>query len=104
MARIDAPEYDTNDPRGWCGDPKRGAARGRPTVRGSAEYDGLLSLVHIRLDVGGHDRLGTYFGSGRPIYWYASADGTIDGVLRAESREDAKEQVKKLYPSARFYR
>src|SRR5690606_26966366 len=27
-----APSYSTNDPKGWCGDPRRGAAMGRPSV------------------------------------------------------------------------
>ena len=25
------PDYTTNDPKGWCGDPARGAALGRPS-------------------------------------------------------------------------
>ena len=97
------PSYSTNDPRGWCGDPSRGAALGRPTVAGS--YTGTrLRLVRTRLDSGGYDRNGTYFGIGAPLYWCASDDGDIDYILRAGDREAATRKVQERYPTARFYR
>lgn len=96
--------YQTNDPRGWGGDPKRGAALGRPSVRGEASFAGRLTLRHIRLDQGGYDPNGTYFGLGPPLYWYASDDGSIDDMLRAGTRESAKAQILKIYPNAKFYR
>ena len=98
------PSYKTNDPRGWCGDPSRGAALGRPTVKGDATFAGKLTLHRVHLDQGGYDVNGTYFGAGAPLYWYASDDETIDGMLRASSREDAKRQVRAMYPQARFFR
>jgi hypothetical protein len=96
--------YKTNDPRGWGGDPSRGAALGRPTLRGEPSFSGRLTLRRVRLDQGGYDPNGTYFGAGGPLYWYASDDGEIDAMLRAHSREGAKAQVLKIYPSAKFYR
>ena len=27
------PDYSTHDPKGWCGDPRRGAALGRATIQ-----------------------------------------------------------------------
>lgn len=98
------PDYSTHDPRGWCGDITRGAALGRPTVRGPAEYAGRLSLQRVRLDSGGYDRNGTYFGHGDPLYWYADSDGTIDGMLRAKDRADARAAVLAMYPSAKVRR
>lgn len=96
--------YKTNDPRGWGGDPKRGAALGRPTLKGPADFSGKLTLQRVRLDSGGYDPNGTYFGTGAPLFWYASDDGEIDAVLRASDREAAKRKVSALYPKARFYR
>jgi len=96
------PSYTSNDPKGWGGDPSRGAALGRPTVQG--ELTGKLYLRRVRLDNGGYDSNGTYFGVGSPLYWCASADEEIDYMLRAHCREDAKEKVRSRYPSARFFR
>lgn len=96
-------DYRDNDPRGWCGDKRRGAALGRPTELGP--YDGSkLVLQRVRIDAGGYDPLGTYYGIGEPLYWCASEDGALDFTLRAASREAAKEAVRARVPGARFYR
>jgi hypothetical protein len=97
-------DYRTHNPKGYMGDPKRGAALGRPTIWGPRNYDGKLMLRRISLDHQGYDRLGTYFGAGQPIFWYASDDGTIDGTVRAWGRDSAKQEINKLYPCASFYR
>lgn len=103
-----SPSYKTNDPRGWCGDPKRGAALGRPTIHEAPkDFDGKLTLRRIHLDSDGCDSNGTYFGIGAPLYWYAySGEDSveIDGMVRAASREEAKQKILKDYPKARFYR
>lgn len=102
--RASGISYQMNDPRGWGGDPKRGAALGRPSIRGEATFAGRLTLRRVRLDQGGYDSNGTYFGLGAPLYWYASDDGSIDDMLRAGTRESAKKQILDRYPNARFYR
>ena len=100
------PSYKTNDPKGWCGDPKRGAALGRgpALLRADPAQPVKLVLRRMRLDSGGYDCNGTYFGGPNNLYWYADADGTIDAMLRADSREEAKEKVREQYLFARFYR
>lgn len=100
------PDYSANDPKGWCGDPSRGAALGRPTIQDEPkEYDGKLTLRKMRLDFGGYDKNGTYFGIGPPtLYWCANEDNTIDFMLRADDREEARDQVMKKYPNARVRR
>ena len=100
------PSYSTHDPRGWCGDPSRGAALGRHLYEGESSFDGKFTLRRVYLDSGGYDPNGTYFGHGTPIYWYANHDGPepIDRTLRAHSRAEAKIHVLRLYPKARFYR
>ncbi len=98
------PSYSTRDPKGWCGYPKRGAAMGRPSKHADdAEAPIKLVLRLIRLDSGGYDANGTYWGGGI-IYWYADGDGKVDATLNARNRTDAKEKVRELYPNARFYR
>ena len=95
------PNYRDNDPRGWCGDPRRGAAMGRGSRHVEPSFDGRLFLERVRLNQGGYDRLGTYFGSGDPLYWCCSEDGSIDYCLRASSRTEARATVLKRYPAAR---
>lgn len=111
MNNEQLPKYETNDPKGWCGDPSRGAALGRgPAIRPADPigFSGKVVLRRIRL-FGDYDSLGTYWGGGgSPLYWYAAndADGEtiLEGELRASDRADAKEQVRAKYPNARFYR
>jgi len=96
------PSYKDNDPKGWCGDPKRGAALGRASVKGDRKHDGRLFMRLVRLDSGGYDTNGTYFGHGRRLYWYSSEDGSIDGTVRGETRAQAREKVLRDYPNARI--
>jgi hypothetical protein len=96
--------YSDYDPKGWCGDPRRGAALGRPTIQGPADYAGRIGLRRTYLDNGGYDCNGTYFGHGAPLYWYASDDGEIDGMLRASTRASARDQVLAKYPKAKVRR
>ena len=103
------PDYATNDPKGWAGDPSRGAALGRSdrhTARDEVLADelGKFTLRRVYLDAGGYDGRGAYWGHGAPLYWYASECGRVDATLRASSRVAAKAIVRELYPTARFYR
>lgn len=63
-----------------------------------------INLRRVRLDSGGYDPQGAYFGSGDPLYWAADQSGAYDRTFRATDREDAKAQVREDYPGARFYR
>lgn len=102
-----ATDYKRHDPRGWGGDPSRGAALGRPTIHDLPRSAPVkLSLRRVYLNSGGYDPNGTYFGIGAPLYWYAgeTEEGEIDAMLRAPSRDAAKEQIRRIYPNARFYR
>ena len=108
MLESNGPDYKDNDPRGWCGDPRRGAAMGRPSIHADDRkgYAGKLYLRRVRLN-GDYDSNGTYFGGGPgtlPLFWCASADGEIDFMLRAHGRDDAKEEILADYPLASFFR
>lgn len=99
------PSYKTNDPKGWFGDPRRGAAMGRPGIHGV--LSGRLYLRRVLL-IGDYDVNGTYFGHvpGRRLWWCASEDGAIDfivSVMNWGTREVAKAEVRKRYPNAKFY-
>ena len=100
--RLHKPSYATHDPKEFAGDPKRGAALGRPQ-RGVHEttYAGVITLHRVRLDANGYDGLGTYWGlSELKLYWFSSASGHIDRTVRVATREAAREYVLKLYPKA----
>ncbi len=101
------PDYKDNDPKGWCGDPKRGAALGRRAIADGGP-EGKMTLRRVKLDAGGYDPNGTYFGACidgvQPLFWYADEGGNVDAVLRAADRKAAKAEVLKKYPNARFYR
>lgn len=44
---MSKPDYKDNDPRGWCGDPSRGAAMGRETIVGDPNYSGRLYVRKV---------------------------------------------------------
>ncbi len=97
------PDYKDNDPRGWCGDPRRGAALGRRAVA-KGDPIGKMTLRKVRMSAcGAYDSNGTYFGIGDPLYWYADEGGNVDCMTRAKTREEAKAYVLCDYPTARFY-
>jgi len=104
------PDYKDRNPGGWGGDPSRGAALGRRDVQGDPDYTGKVTLRRVRLDSGGYDPLGTYWGNvrGSYVYWAAADDPTGEEnwelVIRAGHREQAKAIVRQSYPDCRFYR
>ena len=97
------PDYRKHDPRGWCGDPKRGAALGRYPyhLENKPAFSGRLFLMRIRLDVGGYDKNGTYWGHGRTLYWCSNLENTVDFCFRADDHEAAKKVVLSMYPRAK---
>ena len=98
------PGYKYHDPKGWCGDPQRGAALGRPSYHEEG-FSGRLFLRRVRLNSGGYDVNGTYFGYGdNSLYWCASEDCKVDFMLRAFVREGARRQVLEIYPNAKVRR
>ncbi len=69
-----------------------------------------FNLVKIRLNQGGYDSQGNYYGNYATLY-RATACESIDGKwvdfieeIRASDRWDAKEQILHKYPTAKFYR
>jgi hypothetical protein len=68
-------------------------------------------LYRVRLNRGGYTDTGYYYGVGRPLYCFVSADGADGACIRANDREAAKARVRARiidggfgHPTAEFYR
>lgn len=92
-----------------------GAPMGRMTTHDVLEGEtlGKFELARVRLNNGGYDDGGAYWGHGEPIYRarafvdYTGKEGRggmVEWFLRASDREQAKAHVRKRYPNARFFR
>jgi hypothetical protein len=83
------PTYGKNNPRGWCGDPRRGSALGRSNIflEDPLTFEGAIWIAPVRVRWDGHDHLGTYWGlspnggSRNDLFWVANAYQTIDAVI-----------------------
>ena len=83
---------------------RRGAPMGRPG--GHIDPDSpRYHLRRIRLNSGGYDSGGAYWGLGASLYWVADQEGEGD-FFRARNRDDAKAYVRSelASPEAKFYR
>lgn len=82
-----------------------GASMGRRTV-GRDSVAGAkprLYVQRVRLDSGGYDSGGAYWGHGAAL-WRISDNDLFETYLRAATREAAKRKVLAEVPGARFYR
>ena len=81
-----------------------GAPTGRFTGPEPASDGDKWQLRKIRLDSGGYDPGGAYWGLGLPLDW-ARQEGIGETFFRAASRDKAKAIVRRDYdPAATFYR
>jgi hypothetical protein len=79
---------------------KVGGAYGSPMGRRSdSELTGKLHLRRVRLDRGGYDTGGAYWGVGAPL-WVAWDDDGNERYLRARDRDAAKREL----PGYKFYK
>ena len=99
-----------------------GAPMGRRTARAfDAELPFKFHLVRVRINSGGYDSGGAYWGRGEPLYWACTDEEfettaslvygfaapeimAVDLYVRANDREDAKVAVRTQYPNAIFFR
>jgi hypothetical protein len=63
-------------------DCKYGAPMGRSTSTGDSDTDATLTVLPVRLDDGGYDNGGAYWGLGEPIWHIKSDDGEFDFFRR----------------------
>ena len=80
-----------------------GAQMGRKTDL-PRDTTAKIHLQRVRLDSGGYDKGGAYWGIGAPLFcaWCNSEDGVE--VLTAYARAYDREHAKGLFPNAKFYR
>ena len=88
---------------------KYGAPMGRggfPVSRFLSCYEGLtvrVSLRWIRLDMGGYDNGGAYWGLGQPL-WLASFTDTDGETIECFFRADDRNAAKAVLSGCKFYR
>ena len=102
---MTTPNYQHNNPRGYGGDPRRGAAMGRSTLHADCpeEFTGTLYVARVVLD-GDYDINGTYWGGGgNPLYWCASEDHEVDFVIRASDWSSAILEFGEEYPGVTVF-
>lgn len=63
-----------------------------------------VSVSRIRLNAGGYDRTGRYWGCDAPLFHVASEGDSINFELRAVDRDAAIAEVSRRYPGALFNR
>lgn len=88
-------------------DCSRGAPMGRPQsfserVAEVVADTGPFYLRRVRLNSGGYDCGGAYWGVGAPLYYYEGASG-MSGYTRGRTRDDAKRSIRQVCPRATFY-
>jgi hypothetical protein len=83
------------------------ARYGAPTGRHSASYlaceAGKIHLQRIRIDSGGYDAGGAYWGLGQPLWCAMDQDGNTL-FFRAPDRATAKARILADWPNATFFR
>ncbi len=72
---------------------------GAPLGRRSGQVTGKVRLERVRLNSGGYDRGGAYWGIGEPL-WVAEDSEGERTYLRAPERSEAKRRL----PGCTFYR
>ncbi len=80
-----------------------GAPMGRRD-RSQGEMIGKVYLRRIRLNSGGYDRGGAYWGCGVPLWYAEDSEGEGGIYFRATSREAAKAHVLARHPRVEFFR
>lgn len=94
-----------------------GAPMGRPAFYPADKTIALkFHLQRVRLNDGGYDTGGAYWGHGQRLYWACSVEevetrmwigrpevSTVEKYLRASDREEAKALVRDEYPNAKFF-
>ena len=66
-----------------------------------------FNLQIVRLDAGGYDSGGAYWGlrhRGESLYWAINENETIERFFDAKGREDAKRILREEFPNCKFYR
>lgn len=63
-----------------------------------------VRVSEVRINRGGYDSGGAYWGIGAPLYWVRSDNGDVSEFFRASSREGAKQKALAVNPYLKFFR
>ena len=78
--------------------------RGEGVPNGVGDHPMKYNLRRVRLNSGGYDDGGAYWGAGQPLYYFEDEDGN-SGYFRALTRTKAKAHiVEHVNANAKFYR
>jgi hypothetical protein len=88
----------------WLGNPMLGAAHGRPQQRPKGLPAQRWYLRRVRINSGGYDEGGAYWGIGEPLWYAASESGEATMFFRARDRVEARAYVVAAFPGATFWR
>lgn len=81
-----------------------GAPMGRHTGPDFLDVEsGKIYLRRVRINSGGYDSGGAYWGLGQPLYLAQDQDGNCR-IFRASSRQKAKDAILADFEGATFYR
>ena len=72
------------------------------TIPTCADYDGQVYLSEVRLNMGGYDKYGVYWGVCKKLYNCYDAMGIEDQNFRATNRAEALEIARDIYPKGKF--
>lgn len=83
-----------------------GAPMGRPDdgINPADPDSPRFYMRRVRLDAGGYDRGGAYWGFGESLFEIESDCGGVSMFRRAASREAMRAAIRADYPGARFFR
>jgi hypothetical protein len=95
--------FKKNAPKGYCGDPGRGAAMGRADINPKAEPTGPLTVCFVERYDGGYDACGTYWGcsSDHGLYFAYGNDkegNDIEMIFWAKGDVSARKYMLNMYP------
>ncbi len=85
---------------------KYGAPMGRATSTRQPAPGVKFHLSRVRINQGGYDSGGAYWGTGRPLYhaWGEGETEVLETFVRALTRDGAKEAVRGIFAGAEFHR
>lgn len=84
---------------------ERGARFGRVATTPACDPDDAPVYLHqLQLDRAGYDEGGAYWGVGERVYWAYRDRPRFSFYLRARSRAEAKDKLRRQHPHIRFKR
>lgn len=86
-------------------DCSRGAPMGRPYRSPAPDVapPAILRVRRVRIDSGGYDDGGAYWGLGAPLWQLHGGNGAVSNFYRACTKRAALAEARALYPSPRIF-